>query len=188
LTDMKHLEFYIKYKTGYPPIVNTIFSKRNWWRIALITVLAILIEPLVIMYKHQRSVPISLDYYMELTAYFLFIVIPFVGLLFWLNRRERTKQKRGYGWVGKFEVIEKQSLVLIHYLLLAPGTKNKVKVNWNLFEKTRVGDFILIRRDALGGIDEIIKVNNFSSRLSKIGTRRSSKSTEPYSIHQSNVG
>lgn len=164
---MKHHEFYVKYKMNNPPITNSIFSKRNWWRIVLITVAAVLIEPLVIMYKHQRSVPFSLDYYLELAEYFLLIVVPFVAFLFWANWRESTKRRRGYGWVGKFEVIKKRSLFAFHYLFLAPGSKNKIKVNQHLFERTRVGDFVEIRRDALGGIEAVSRINNFSGRLAR---------------------
>jgi len=139
----------------------------------LITVAAVLIEPLVIMYKHQRSVPFSFDYYLELAEYFFLIVTPFVAFLFWINWRETTKRKRGYGWMGKFEVIKKRSLFTFHYLLLAPGGKNKIKVNQQLFDRTRVGDFIEIRRDALGSIQTVNRINNFSTRLAKAKGLRS---------------
>jgi hypothetical protein len=162
---MKYQEFYVKYKTSNPQATISLFSKRNWWRIVLITIAAVLIEPLVIMHKHQRSFPFSLNDYLELAAYFLLIVVPFVAFLFWVNWRETTKRKRGYGWVGKFEVIKKRSLFVFHYLLLAPGSKNRIKVNQHLFNRTRVGDFVEIRRDLFGGVEAVNKINNFSSRL-----------------------
>jgi len=171
---MKHLEFYSKYKTSYPPIVNPIFSKRNWWYVVLITAVAVLIEPLLFMSKYQSSVPFSFSYYMELFEYFLLIAFPFVALLIWVNRRESAKRSRGYGWVGKFEVIKKRSSFLFRYLLLAPGDSNKIKVNRHLFDKTRVGDFVLVRRDALGSVEEISKTKKFSGRLA----RRLPKSSE----------
>jgi|SRR6478736_6547098 len=164
---MKHLEFYSKYKTTYPPIVNPLFSKRNWWYVVLIVVAAVLIEPLLFMSKYKRSVPFSFSYYTELIAYFLLIAFPFIGLLIWINRRELEKRSRGYGWIGKFEVIKKSSLFLFRYLLLTPGSGNKIRVSRNLFDKTRVGDFILIRRDALGSVEEISKTKNFSGRLAR---------------------
>jgi hypothetical protein len=126
---MRHHEFYIKYKTSNLPIANSIFSKKNSWRIILITVAAVLIEPLVIIYKHQRLGTFSFHYYVQLTEYFLLVVVPFVAFLFWVNWRELTKRKNGYGWVGKFEVISKRSLFVFHYLLLKPGVNNKVKLD-----------------------------------------------------------
>ena len=164
---MKHLEFYSKYKTTYPPIVNPLFSKRNWWYVALIVIAAILIEPLLFMSKYHRSAPFSFSYYVELIGYFFLIAFPFIALLIWVNRRESTKRSRGYGWVGKFEVIKKSSLFLFRYLLLTPGNGNKIRVSRNLFDSTRVGDFILIRRDAFGSVEEISRTKNFSSRLAK---------------------
>jgi hypothetical protein len=163
---MKYQEFYVKYKTSHPPVTVSLFTKRNWWRIVLITIAAVLIEPLVIMHKHQRSFPFSFNDYLELAIYFLLIVVPFVAFLFWVNWREATKRRRGYGWVGKFEVIKKRSLFVFHYLLLSPGTKNRIKVNQRLFDRTKVGDFVEVRRDIFGGIEAVSKIKNFSSRLS----------------------
>jgi hypothetical protein len=168
---MKHTEFYSKHRATYPPIVNPVFSRRNWWRIALITIAAVLIEPLI-MYKYNRSSPLSFSYYVKLLEYILFIIVPFVVFLLWINWRESTKRSRGYCWIGKFEVLRKQSTFAFRYLFLSPGDSNKLKVNRSLFQKTRVGDFILIRRDAFGMIEEINKVNNFSSRLARAGTKR----------------
>lgn len=169
---MRHRELYSKYKVNYPPIQNPLFSRKNWWRILLITVMAVLIEPLL-MYRHQRSVPFSVDDYLKLSGYFLAIIIPFVAFLFWINWRESIKRNRGYGWVGKFEVVALKSSFLFYYLLLEPDSTNKIRVERSLFEKTRVGDVIQIRRDALGKIEEISKVN-FSSRVAKSVPKRES--------------
>lgn len=165
---MKHQEFYSKYKTNYPPVENPMFSKRTWWHSALIIVAAVLIEPLI-LYKNQRSVPFSLHYYLLVTSYCLAISVPLVVLLLWLNWRESTKRMRGYVWVGKFEVIDKHLSFLLQYLVLSPGRDNKIRVDRGLFEKTRVGDIMLIRRDALGKIEDIRRINNFSNRLTKAG-------------------
>ncbi len=180
---MKHHEFYTKYKTSYPPIINPIFSKRNWWHIVIITVGAVLIGPLV-MYKHQRSAPLSFNYYIRLIEYSLYIIIPLVGVLIWSNWRESTKRSKGYSWIGKFEVINKQSSIAFCYLFLAPGNSNKIKVNRALFEKVRVGDLVKVRRDALGNIEEISKVSKFSSRLARVASRRVQKPAETYSGHR----
>ena len=161
---MKHPEFYVKYKTNYPPLVNPIFSKRNWWRIVLITVVAILIEPLV-MYKNQRFIPISFEYYLQLIAYFIIIAVPFVTFLLWVNWRELIKRKKGYGWVGKFEVIGKRSSFLFCYLLLRPDSNHKLRVDRNFFQKTRIGDFIQVKRDVFENIEEISRIKNISNRL-----------------------
>jgi hypothetical protein len=173
---MKNHEFYIKYKTNYQQGTYPIFSKKNWWSMLLITVAAVLIEPLLFMSKYQRSVPFTMNYYVQLIEYFLLVAVPFVAFLVWVNLQERKKLKRGYGWEGKFEVISKTSTFAFCYLFLSPGIDNKLKVDRDLFEKTRVGDFILIRRDALGGIEEVSKVKSFSSRLTVAGARRFPKS------------
>lgn len=161
---MKHPELYVKYKTNYPPLVNPIFSKKNWWRIILITIIAVLIEPFV-MYKNHPSVPISFEYYLQLIEYFIIIAVPFVAFLLWINWRELIKRRKGYGWVGKFEVIGKQSSFLFCYLLLMPENDHKLRVDRNFFEKTRVGDFIQVKRDAFENIEEVSRVKNFSNRM-----------------------
>jgi hypothetical protein len=176
---MKHLEFYNKYKTSYPPIVNPLFYKGNWWRIILITLIASLVGPLI-LYKHQRPVSFSRDYYLRLIEYCFVTVVPFVAFLVWVNWRALTKRKRGYGWVGKFEVINKRSTFGFHFLDLAPGVNNQVKVKRGLFEKTYLGDFVLIRRDIFGVIEEISKINNVSGRLAKVRARRFPSSEEPH--------
>jgi hypothetical protein len=167
---MKRFEFYTKNKTNYPPIVNPIFSKKNWWRIIFISGIAILIGPLI-LYKHQRSIPFSFSHYLRLTEFFLIIIVPFIAFLIWTNWRELTKRSEGYNWVGKFEVINKRSTFAFHYFILDPGINNQLKVDKELFDKTRIGDFILIRRDIFGRIEKIDRINNFSNRLGKTGAR-----------------
>ena len=164
-TGMKHHEFYTKYKTNYRPIINPVFSKRNWWQGALITCVAVLFGPLI-LYKYQRSISLSFDNYLQLIEYCVLLVVPFAAILFWVNWRESTKQKRGYVWLGKFEVIHKRSLLALCYLQLTPGNI-KIHVSRNLFEKISVGNFILIRRNSLGTIEEIKKIVNLSNSLSK---------------------
>ncbi len=172
---MKHREFYNKCKANYPPIENPIFSMENWWGIVLIAIAAILIEPLLFMSKYQRAVPLSFNYYLQLIEYFLFIAVPFVALLLFVNWRESIKRRRGYSWMGKFEVINKQTTIAFFYFQLTPGNSNKLRVNRSLFDKTRIGDFIMIRRDALGRIEGINRINNSSSRLTR--TRHFPKSS-----------
>jgi len=169
---VKHQEFYIKYKTNCPPLINPIFSKGNWWRVVLTALGAVLIEPLI-SFKQHRSVPLSLTYYLQLIEYFFFIAVPFVAFLFWINWRESVRRTRGYGWVGKFEVVNKRLSLASCYLLLTPGHGNKLRVNRVLFERTRIGDIIQIRRDAFGAIEEISKINNSASRLAKAAARQS---------------
>lgn len=164
---MRHHELYTKYKTNYRPIINPIFSKRNWWQGVLITVFAILIGPLA-LYRYQRTISLSLGYYLHLIEYCVLMVVPFASILFWVNWRETTKQKRGYVWLGKFEVIHKYSLFFsIFYLRLTPGNI-KIKVSRGIFEKISVGNFILIRRNSLGTVEEVKKISNLSKRLSKV--------------------
>jgi hypothetical protein len=162
---MKDVEFYIKYKTASRPIINSAFFKRIGWQVVLPTLGAVLVGPLII-YKYQRSLLFSFDRYVQLLEYCFLIVIPFILLFIWFNWRESVRQSRGYGWVGKFEVTKKRSSFLFCRLELLPGNSN-LKVARSLFEKTRIGDFILIRRDALGAIEEIRRINHHAGRLTK---------------------
>ena len=130
----------------------------------MITALAVLIEPLV-LFKNNKSIPLSFDHYFKLSQYSLIIVAPFVTFLVWANWREWAKRKRGYKWIGKFEVIDKRSTFAFNYLLLSPGLGNELNVGRGLFEQTAVGDFILIHRDAFGKIEEIVKVKDLTNRL-----------------------
>ena len=173
-----HQEFYTKYKAKYPTTVNPIFSKKNWWRIVLITVAVALIEPLI-LYRHQRSIPFSVDYYLQVIPYILYIVVPLVVFLFWANGRESLKRSRGYRWEGKFEVLYKHSSFLFCFLVIAPGCKNKIQVDRKLFEKVRVGDFVLITRNSLGNIEAVRIINDFSGRLAKANNKRVSKPVNP---------
>jgi hypothetical protein len=165
---MKNYEFYSKHKSSHQTTLNPAFYTRNWWQIILPALSAVLIGPLII-YKYQRSALFSLNYYFRLLEYCFLIVVPFISFLLWHIWREVIKRNSGYSWIGKFEVLEKKSFVF-YYLLLAPGN-SKVKVERSLFERIHIGNFILIRRDALGGIEEIRKVNHLSSRLSKTAVR-----------------
>jgi hypothetical protein len=54
--------------------------------------------------------------------------------------------------------------------LLAPGN-TKLKVQRRLFETTRIGNFVLVRRDALGKIEEIRRINNRSKQLARAGIK-----------------
>lgn len=167
---MKLHEFYTKSKTNYPTLVNPIFSKRNWWQVVLITAFAVLVEPLV-LYRQQRLNSFSLDYYLKIAEYFLIIVVPFVAFLMWTNWRESVKRSKGYCWMGKFEVVTKETTLVGNYIILSPSL-DKMRVDRKLFEKIREGDFIQVRRDVFGQLEEIKRVNSFSSRLAKIRNRR----------------
>jgi hypothetical protein len=65
-------------------------------------------------------------------------------------------------------VIGKQTSILSCYLNLSPGEGNSLKVDRSLFNKTQVGDFVLIRRDALGDIDEVRSVKDVVKRLTRV--------------------
>lgn len=163
---MKHQEFYYKYKARYAAFVNPIFSRKNWWRLALTVGVAVLIEPLLI-YKYNKWVSFSFSYYMKTASYFAVFIVPFVLIMLWINWREEIKKSRGYGWIGKFEVVEKRSSLTAHYLLVAPGEHNELKVSRIFFDKIRVGDFIQVKRDALWNIEDVSKISSLAMRLSK---------------------
>jgi len=109
---MKRYEYYSKYKVNYPPTINPVFYKKNYWQIVWQTLVAVLVEPLI-MYKYQRSVAFSFNNYLRLMEYCFLIAVPFIAFFVWLNWRESVKRSRGYGWLGKFEVIKKKIVVCI---------------------------------------------------------------------------
>jgi hypothetical protein len=175
---MKQLELYTKYKTNYIALVNPIFSKKNWWYVVLMAVLVVLIEP-IIMYGRYRSFPLSIDKYLQVITYLSLLMVPFVTFLFWVNWRETVKQRRGYGWTGNFEVTSKQlSFFSFCFLFLEPGDNHKVKVDRKLFDKIRIGDFVQVRRDAFGSVEEVAKIKNFSNHIIKARTKRAALSKD----------
>lgn len=174
---MKDEQFYQKRKANYATLVDPIFSKKNWWRLILITVVAVFVEAFI-MYGRQRAVPFSFHYYLRLIEYVAVLVIPFVGFLLWANGRELMKQSRGYVWVGKFEVIGKQRSITGNILILTPGEDHRIGVKRPIYNKVSVGDYVTVRRDALGRVEEVAKVDNFSSQLARVNGKRHLKRTD----------
>lgn len=164
---MKDLDLYRKYKTKYGAAEDQAPYKRSAGLIIAMSVAAMLLGPLL-LFKYSKGVAFSTPYYLQHVAYFSLVTLPFTFFLVWSYRREAIKQSSGYRWVGKFEVLDKQSSLTYLYLVLSPGTNNKVKVERSLFEKTRIGDFIIILRDALGNVEEIKRVNRFSNQLKTV--------------------
>ena len=174
---MKSLEFYHKHRLKYPSRVNPIFSKRNLWHLILIIAVGVLVEPIA-MYKYNRSIPFTFHYYLQIIKVSLWVAIPFGAFIFWVNWRELKKRSKGYEWVGKFEVVNKRISFICCYLYLTPGNKNKIRVHRSLYDKTRIGDFILICRDAFGNLERVDKVNKLLSRLTKADAKVAVKTGE----------
>jgi hypothetical protein len=170
---MKDLELYRKYKTKYSAAEEQAPYKRSVGLIIAMSVAATLLGPLL-LFKYSKGVAFSTPYYIQHVAYFSLVTLPFAAFLVWSYRREAIKQSSGYHWVGKFEVLDKQSSFTSLYLVLS-GTNNKVKVERSLFEKTRIGDFIIILRDALGNVEEIKRVNRFSHQLKNVRSYKRKK-------------
>jgi len=164
---MKHQELYRKYKTNYSPAMNP-------WGVLIVTLIAILVEPLMASTKYKLA-PFSFGSYLHQIKYFSFVGVPFGLFLFWTNWRESVKRNRGFCLVGKFEVIGKRSSFMFNHLVLSPGDKNELKVDKKLFNKIHVGDFVIIRRDALGDVNEVRSVSNFLSRMSRSRVQANSK-------------
>jgi hypothetical protein len=157
--NMKHQEFYRKCKARYPPMISP-------WILLAIMVVASLTVPLFV-YRNVRTAPLTLSGYLEQIEYFLFVGVPLGLLLIWANWREAVKRRKGYCWVGKFEVIGKSKSFLTCHLNLFPGEGNRLRVDRGLYHETHIGDCIIIRRDALGGIGEVRRVKDVLNRLSK---------------------
>lgn len=154
---MQHQELYRKYKTTYPPVINR-------WNIVWAILITALIEPFL-MLRRNRQANLTGNFYWHQVEYFLLIAMPFVLILFWIYWREAIKRKRGYCWVGKFKVLDKQQSFFRCYLVLWPNQRHKLVVHRSLFNKTRVGDFIIVRRDALGQVEEFRHVYNVLARV-----------------------
>lgn len=166
---MTNLEFYRKCKTRYPPVDK--FSRIEWWQIVLIFIGAVLIEPLFV-YRKVSNTPLTRSFYFGQIKYFVLLTIPFFALYLWTSWKDAVKRHRGYCWLGKFEVVKKQSSLLFCYLWLAPGKGNKLKVNRSFFDKVQEGDVVVIRRDALGKIERLMRVKDIALRLKHLSSRR----------------
>ena len=169
---MKQHALYKKCKDN-SAVISPIFSKSNLPFTIVMVLGVLLVEPLI-MYKYRRTVPFSFDYYIQQIEFALLVIVPLLIILFWLNSRESEKQNKGYRWVGKFEVLAKQSSFLFCYLQVA-GEENRIKVDRPLFEKTKVGDTIMIHRDSLGNIEKIEKVNNLAGRVARLQVNNRSR-------------
>jgi hypothetical protein len=156
---VKHQEHYRKYKATYPPTLD-VFS--IIWTI----VVAALVEPFLILSK-VKPTNVSVHDYLEQLEYFALFAFPVGLLLAYVHWKESIKRHRGYCWIGKFQVKDKKLSRLSCYLTLTPGQEHRLKVDRNLFDKTKVGDFIIVRRDALGVIDEVKRVNNLLGGVDK---------------------
>lgn len=161
---MRSLEHYRKYKTHYPASQHP-FSREHWLRTVIILFAAVLIWPLF-LYKYYRNiVPFTSTYYLTQVTYGLCSAFLISGFYFRNSWRETVKRNRSYCLVGKFEVVSKRSSFVRCYLLLVPGQKNEIGVTRNLFNKVEVGDSVVVRRDALGVVEKVIKVKKFATKL-----------------------
>jgi hypothetical protein len=171
---MKYQQFYQKRRANYTGTVDPIFSRRNWWRLLLITVVAVLLEGFIV-YGLKRLSLFSVSYYLQLIQHIAIVIVPFVGFLLWTNGRELIKRSRGFVWVGKFEVVGKQEKLIGGMLLLTPGDHHALKVQRSVFNRISVGDYIQVRRDAFGKVVEILKIEKFSRKLARVNRKRRQK-------------
>ena len=161
---MMNSEFYRKYRVKYPSASK--LTHIEWWQIILVIIAAVLIEP-VVVYNKLRHTPFTQSYYLGQAKYFLLLSLPVVGFFIWIRWRESVKRSRGYCWVGRFEVQKKHSSFLSCYLMLSPG-RQKLKVNRNFFNKINEGDIVIVRRNALGEIERMIRITNLAARLKNL--------------------
>lgn len=161
---MKNHEFYKKHKASALSVDK--LSREPWWQVILTVAATVLAEPLIV-YKKYRSVPFTFDFYFHQIKYVLLIGVPIILYYLWTKWKSTIKRNRGYYLVGKFKVVEKRKRFTFCYLTLAPGNENKLKINRSLFAKIREGDFVIVRRDALGNIEQITHVKDFAARLTK---------------------
>ena len=165
---MKEPEFYRKYKTSYSRAAN-LRTRDNWWHTLLIILAVVIAEPFIIYKRYRNSIPFSEGFYFQQIKYAIYVAIPIIAYHLWASWREIEKKKRGYCWVGKFKVTGKRFSFTFCYLTLTPGEQNVLRVDRKLFSKIRVGDFVLIRRDAFGKLEEVVKIKKLSSRLAGAG-------------------
>lgn len=166
INTMKHLELYKMCKAASTHATRSVQSTGNLPRTALLLLTVLLVEPLI-MYKYYRRVPFSLDYYLHQIGYFSLILIPLGIVLLWTTWRDDYRQRCSYNWIGNFKVRAKYEGLFSCFLLLSPGEENRIKINRRFYYRTRVGDSIIIKRDALGVIKEIKRTGNIKSRLAR---------------------
>lgn len=154
---MKNEEFYRKWKVKDDFFIRPIIMKSNWWSVVLITLLIISIEPIVMM-EYRKLMFISLAEYFNEVLFFSKIIIPVEVLVLWFPRlRHMIVQRRGFDWIGRFEVVGKVTSFRCRYITLSPGHFHRIKADASLYHKTNIGDYLIVRRNVLGDVKEVVR-------------------------------
>ncbi len=137
----------------------------TWWIFILGGFAIISIAPFLPM-KYYNPAPMTFDTYITKVIIAGAIVLPIEAALLWFSQiRSEINRRKGYDWIGKFEVLEKKAYLHRFYFRLQPGSSHKIKVSRSLYESTRIGDFILIRRNALGDTKETVRLSGIRHRI-----------------------
>ncbi|NOT75744.1 MAG: hypothetical protein HOP08_12530 [Cyclobacteriaceae bacterium] len=167
---MKNEEYYSKSKPRDKFLIRPYLTKTNWWIIAVLSLLIIAYGPIQWM-KHKGVILFSWDNYFHLVLLAAALIIPLETLVLWFPQiRLILIQKKGFDWIGKFEVIDKEFLLGFHYLVVHPGTAHKLKVDADVYHKIKIGDDLLVRRNALGDVKEAVRVPNMHRRVMRCVT------------------
>lgn len=159
---MKNETYYIRIripsKESYRPEIDS----SNWWIYLLGSVIVIFIGPFFNKYKHAYF-----EYEMMriwITSALIVIVLNAIFLWF-LQIRPYLEKGKGYFFLGKFEIVEKNTKLGKGYLTLNPGNRHLVKVSGAFFKSVQEGDKIIVERNCLGDIRNIKKVSGIRERL-----------------------
>ncbi len=170
LLNMEELQHFQKYKIHNRSEAHLKRFRTNRRQMIVLTVLALLIGPVIIL-KNHRGIPPSMDNYIRLIGYCCFIALPLFAWILWLQWRESVKLSRGYVWLGKFKVVEKLDAWMNCYFIVEPG-QTKLPVDRDLFQKTNVGNTIIVCRNSLGQLEYIRRVNHQSKHSAKNSVSR----------------
>jgi hypothetical protein len=114
---MKNEEFYSKSKSKDKIVIRPIVNKKNWWVFVTLTFLAIAIEPIILM-KYRKLISLSWQDYFQQVFLIAKFLIPLEVLILWFPQvRQMAIQKKGFDWIGKFEVLDKEISLGFHYLI-----------------------------------------------------------------------
>jgi len=97
------------------------------------------------------------------------IILTYVCVEIWFGQMlPGFEGRKGYYLKGKFEIIDKKVWMGLTFLQLKPGIANRIRIDWSLFNRLRIGDRILIERTAFGSVKKISRVSDFHSRVKKV--------------------
>lgn len=162
---MKNSNYYWKHRVQYPRAIPSFFEIKPW-QLFINTFAIALAEPLLVYKYYRHSIPFTWSFYWHQLSLFLILIFVIGFYQIWISRKNLIKLRRGYCWLGKFEVTAKEKFIVC-YLTLTPGEHNKIRVTRKFYNEIKTGDVILVRKDIWGVTEEVTKLKKFSTHLAR---------------------